>query len=126
MMIATNKDTLSDLEEVRYYLSESELFNCNSEIGNAQRSDMIKNHSLLILAYDRDLNGWSNIFQAARSNKIPVIIYTNQHHLSQPEREALNEAIGGSYSFLTFANNKVSITNAIFTTLSTHNIKNNG
>lgn len=126
MMIYTDPATKNDFEGVKRYLKECEIFTIkDDDFVNAECIDHLDNHCVIVLAYHEEMSNWGKIFNRASNKRIPIIIYTfNDRGVDM--KKVNSKEIANNYSFLTLANNKVSLTNTLFATLATHKLKKHG
>ncbi|MGC9605767.1 MAG: hypothetical protein ABSF56_03400 [Minisyncoccia bacterium] len=94
-------------------LRKSKLFKIEEPTTDHRQCDGIGNHSLIIIGYKRQMAGLSDIVNAARTAKIPVIVYAKEQ-LEETDKSLLN-----SYSWHSVCNFPLKLMNDVFTILST-------
>jgi len=121
MMISLSDSKKDDFIQIRKFLNDSEYFNIPEQPGTSQEIDRLERdkYSLLIIGYDPDEDfkrqEWKNIFDVVRNKRIPVIIYT----FGKQANYTLINDVAGNYSYYSYAQFPLSLTNTLFTTLAT-------
>lgn len=89
---------LKDLQNEKDLISNLNTFNIDSDIKdiswNVHKVDNLENKSVYIVWYDENYEKYSELFNHARINKIPLIIYAKQWEIKKPEHwELINNYI---------------------------------
>ncbi|PID87563.1 hypothetical protein CSB07_01190 [Candidatus Gracilibacteria bacterium] len=91
---------LKDLQNEKDLISNLKTFNIDSDIkdisGNVHKVDNLENKSVYIVGYDENYGKYNELFEHARINKIPLIIYAKQGEIRKFEHwDLINNYIYG-------------------------------
>lgn len=99
-------------------LEESNLFNISKKVPDYRNFNPQDNHCLVILGYDKTMDGIDEILTKIKNLQIPLIVYTYGENVT-----ALNPVDKikiDNYPWALFANFKLTLLNSVFNTLATY------
>ncbi len=104
--------------DLRLFIEDTKTFKVPESPSATTSCDRISDHSVIILAFDNQRQNWKKIFEKAAQKNVPIIIYTfGNNRVEDKEMKEISQ----NYAYYTYAQNRLSLINCLYTTLATFN-----
>jgi isopentenyl diphosphate isomerase/L-lactate dehydrogenase-like FMN-dependent dehydrogenase len=118
MFTPSSNEFKQEFEDLKLFIEDTKIFKVPETPSSTNACDRISNHSVVILSFEKDRKNWKKIFEKASQKSIPIIIYTfGDNRVEDDEMKEISQ----NYAYYTYAQNRLSLINCLYTTLATFN-----
>jgi hypothetical protein len=89
-------------------------FKVKSVSADVRNLDLVKNSSLLVVGYSPESEVYNTVFTYAKAQRLPIIVFSGKHRLSDEDRDQLKE-----YSFSSLCETELRLVSDVFAVMST-------
>lgn len=98
-------------------IKKNGFFKVSTEVNDYQAFSPQKKYGLVVLGYDREMDGFDEIMSKVKQIQCPLIVYTYGKNTGEIMPEHL--AVLNGYPWALISNFKLTLVNSVFTTLAT-------